>query len=121
MNFKSRHLQRLSQKALAPFLVLSILGYFVYHSVQGDRGILAWMQLQERFLKIQSELEGIVQVREELEEKVQGLQPESIKRDLLDQQVRLQLGYTRPDEVVILLKMDKEEELNPTLMSPSLE
>ncbi|MBS0271488.1 MAG: septum formation initiator family protein [Proteobacteria bacterium] len=120
MNFKSRHLQRLSQKAIAPFIVLSVLGYFVYHSVQGDRGILAWMQLQERFLKIQSELIELTQVREELEEKVQGLQPESIKRDLLDQQVRLQLGYIRPDEVVIL-KVDKEEELDSTMMSPAVE
>ncbi len=102
MNFKSRNFQRLSQKALAPFMVLSLMGYFIYHSIQGDRGILAWVQIQDRLFKTQNHLQGIMQARLELEEKVRDLRPESINRDLLDQQVRLQLGYTRPDEVVIL-------------------
>ena len=106
MNLNMRNLQRLSQKALAPFMVLSVMGYFIYHSIQGDRGILAWMQLQERLLHIQSELNEITQARQDLEEKVHDLRPESINRDLLDQQVRLQLGYTRPDEIVIL-RLDK--------------
>ncbi|HUX79621.1 MAG TPA: septum formation initiator family protein [Alphaproteobacteria bacterium] len=106
MNFNTRNLQRLSQKALAPFMVFAIMAYFTYHSIQGDRGILAWMQLQERLLHIQSVLKEITQTRQELEEKVRDLRPESINRDLLDQQVRLQLGYTRPDEIVIL-RLDK--------------
>ena len=40
--------------------------------------------------------------RQELEEKVGFLRPESIDRDLLDQQVRLTLGYAHPDDIVIL-------------------
>lgn len=108
MNLNIRNLQRLSQKALAPFLILSVMGYFIYHSLQGERGILTWMQLQERLLHVQSQLKEITQARQELEEKVGDLRPESINRDLLDQQVRLKLGYTRPDEIVIL-KLDKPE------------
>ncbi len=102
MNFNSRNLHRLSQKAIAPFLALSVVGYFIYHSIQGDRGILAWVQLQERLTHSLGELNTVMKERQELEEKVQDLRPESINRDLLDQQVRLKLGYTRPDEVVIL-------------------
>lgn len=102
MNFKSRNFQRLSQKAIAPFLALSIIGYFIYHSIQGDRGILAWVQLQERLGQALYQLNKTVKERRALEEIVQDLRPESINRDLLDQQVRLQLGYTHPDEVVIL-------------------
>lgn len=102
MNFNARNFQRLSQKASAPFLALSIVGYFIYHSIQGDRGILAWVQLQERLLMAQIQVQEIINIRQELEEKVKNLRPESINRDLLDQQVRLQLGYTHPDEVVIL-------------------
>jgi len=109
MNFKSRHFQRLSQKALAPFMVLSVMGYFIYHSIQGDRGILAWVQLQDRLLQIQSQLKEITQARQELEEKVHDLRPESINRDLLDQQVRERLGYIGSDEVVIL-RLDKPEQ-----------
>src|SRR3990167_9985083 len=102
MNYKSRNFQRLSQKAIAPFLALSIIGYFIYHSIQGDRGILAWVQLQERLGQAIYQLNDTIKERRALEEIVQDLRPESINRDLLDQQVRLQLGYTHPDEIVIL-------------------
>jgi cell division protein FtsB len=102
MNFKSRNFQRLSQKAIAPFLSLSLIGYFIYHSIQGDRGVLAWVQLQERLTDALYQLNNTVKERKALEEIVQDLRPESINRDLLDQQVRLQLGYAHPDEIVIL-------------------
>jgi cell division protein FtsB len=102
MNFHSRNFQKLSQKAIAPFLALSIIGYFIYHSIQGDRGILAWVQLQECLGQAIYQLNDTIKERRSLEEIVQDLRPESINRDLLDQQVRLQLGYTHPDEVVIL-------------------
>lgn len=102
MNFKSRHFQRLSQKAIAPFFALSLIGYFIYHSIQGDRGILAWVQLQERLAMALCQLDATLKEKKALEEIVQDLRPESINRDLLDQQVRLQLGYVHPNEVVIL-------------------
>lgn len=102
MNLRTRNFQRLSQKAVAPFMVLSVMGYFIYHSIQGERGLLAWFKLQERFYMIESQLRDVTFEREELEEKVQALCPESINRDLLDQQVRQKLGYAHPDDVVIL-------------------
>lgn len=108
MNLKTRNFQRLSQKAIAPFMVLSVMGYFIYHSIQGERGLLAWFKLQERFHMVESQLLEVVFEREELEEKVQALRPESINRDLLDQQVRQKLGYTHPDDVVIL-RLDTPE------------
>lgn len=108
MNLRMRNFQRLSQKAVAPFMVLSVMGYFIYHSIQGERGLLAWFKLQERFHMVESQLRGVTFAREELEEKVQALRPESINRDLLDQQVRQKLGYTHPDDVVIL-RLDTPE------------
>jgi cell division protein FtsB len=114
MNYTSRHLQRLSQKAIGPFFVLSIMGYFIYHSIQGERGILAWIQLKDHLLKTESELKDVMTERLHLEEKVQDLRPESLNRDLLDQQVRLQLGYTRPDEIIIL--REESENLEDLIM-----
>lgn len=102
MNLRSRNFQRLSQKAITPFLALSIIGYFIYHSIQGDRGILAWVQLQERLARALCQLDDTVKERNALDVIVQDLRPESINRDLLDQQVRLQLGYAHPDEVILL-------------------
>ena len=117
MNFRSRHFQRLSQKAIAPFLALSIIGYFIYHSIQGDRGILAWVQLQERLTHALYQLNNTIQERTALEEIVQDLRPESINRDLLDQQVRLQLGYVHPNEIVIL-QLDKQQNNKKLTLPP---
>lgn len=69
---------------------------------------MAWFKLQERFHMVENQLREVVFEREELEEKVQALRPESINRDLLDQQVRQKLGYTHPDDVVIL-RLDNPE------------
>ena len=51
---------------------------------------------------MENQLKTLIDERQELEERVQALRPESINRDLLDQQVRQNLGYTHPDDVVIL-------------------
>jgi cell division protein FtsB len=102
MYFDSRNFVRLSQKAIAPFLIFAVVGYFVYHAIQGERGILAWVNLQDRLYQAQNVLDQTIKDREFLEERVHALRPESINRDFLDQQVRLQLGYIHPDEVVVL-------------------
>ncbi len=118
MNFNTRNLTRLSQKAIAPFLTFAVVGYFIYHSTQGERGILAWIHLQDRLHQAQQQLDQTVNYRKILEEKVKGLRPESLNRDLLDQQVRLLLGYTHPDEIVILKLGDPSKETNDSLITP---
>jgi cell division protein FtsB len=102
MYYDSRNFLRLSQKAVVPLLIFSIVGYFIYHAIQGERGILAWMHLHDRLFHAINVLEQTVKEKQTLEERVQALRPESINRDFLDQQVRLQLGYSHPDEVVLL-------------------
>lgn len=108
--FDSRNFLRLAQKALAPFLTITLIGYFVYHSIQGNRGILAWVRLNEQLHKKEDILKGLEQERQLLENKIKCLRPESLDRDLLDNQVRTQLGYTHPDEVVVLTLEDPSKE-----------
>lgn len=103
MTIDSRNLIRLSQRAFAPFLIFTLIGYFVYHSIQGDRGILSWLRLKDCLQKAERTLETKIGERKALEAKISCLRPDSLDRDLLDQQVREKLGYTHPDEVVILM------------------
>lgn len=108
MIFQSRNLYRLTQKAIGPFLVLSVIGYFLYHFIQGDRGVLAWMQLQKRLTSSLEHLACLKSEREALEEKVKALHPESLNSDLLDQEVRQKLGHVHPDEIVIIKPSPKD-------------
>jgi cell division protein FtsB len=110
MSIDKRNFLRLSQKACAPFLAFVVIGYFIYHSIQGDRGILAWLRLQDRLSTHQQQLTEVTKTRKALEAKISCLRPESLDRDLLDQRVRLQLGYTHPDEIVILTLEEPSQE-----------
>ncbi len=52
----------------------------------------------------QKQLDQITQQREGIERKVIALRPQSLDTDLLEEVARSELGYVRPDEIVILNK-----------------
>ncbi|WP_232314903.1 FtsB family cell division protein [Oceanibaculum pacificum] len=79
-----------------------MLGYFVYHAVQGDRGILAWRQVDQQIALAESALQEVSSVRRQLERRVTLLEPAHIDPDMLEERARLMLNLQRPDEVVIL-------------------
>lgn len=80
--------------------------YFAHFTLHGDRGLKALGHLRAQVEAKEVALGQIRQQREQLEARVHALQPGSIDGDLLEERARVVLGYTRPDEVLIL-----EEEL----------
>lgn len=94
-------LKRRVRFMIGPFLGLSMLCYFAYHVVHGERGILAWHQLERQVAEAQAELDQIRGQREVLEHRVSLLHNDNLDADLLDEVVRRNLGYGRPDEIVI--------------------
>ena len=99
MSYMQRDIKRRFTQALAPTLAIALMGYFIYHAIQGDRGLLAWIQLTQQLDIAKAELAAIKEARQQLEDKVGGLRPESLNRDLLEEQVRQFLGYSHPDEL----------------------
>ena len=95
-------LKRRAGDAVAPAIGFCVVGYFAYHSIQGDRGLVAWMRLNEHIEIARSELDGLRAERAALERRVSLLRPDSLDRDLLDEQARIVLNYARPGEIVIL-------------------
>ncbi len=86
---------------IGPLVGLSLIGYFSFHVVQGERGILAWQQLERQIEDAQAELGQIRSQRQILEHRVSLLHHDSLDADLLDEVVRRNLGYGRRDEIVI--------------------
>jgi len=108
---QSRHLRRIAKTSIIPLMGILLVAYFIYHAIQGDRGFLSWAHLTKQLENREEELSSLMAERQSLEEKVHGLRPESINPDLLDYQVRHQLGYTHPDDVVMLMPELSEEEV----------
>jgi cell division protein FtsB len=91
-------------RAMAPqILGAAICAYFVYHAVQGDRGLIAWLQLSRELAESQAVLADLSAERAALEHRVSLLRPESLDPDMLEEQARIMLNFGRPDDRTLLL------------------
>jgi cell division protein FtsB len=99
----ARELGRHARQAVVPVLGISLLTYFAYHAIQGERGLFAWMQLNQQLKQTQALADAVATQRSELENRVRRLSNASIDPDLLEERVRSMLNLGRDDEVVILL------------------
>jgi cell division protein FtsB len=81
--------------------VTLVLAYFGYHALHGRYGFLAWIDTARDLELARQELAALTAERQSLERDVGAFQPDSLDRDLLEEQLRL-LGYIRPNEVIVL-------------------
>ncbi|MDX6751316.1 septum formation initiator family protein [Geminicoccaceae bacterium 1502E] len=82
-------------------LSLLLLFYFGFHAVHGERGLLAWLDVEREIEAVKVEHERLVDERLRLEARVEALQPDRIDPDLLEEQLR-KMGYMSEGEVVVL-------------------
>lgn len=83
-------------------LGLSAVTYFAYHTVEGDRGLLAWWQLNRDIRVAESTLQTLQQERDGLEQRSRLLRPDHLDPDMLEERARAMAGLGHGDEVVIL-------------------
>lgn len=90
-----------------PTVAALVAGYFLLHTFQGDRGILAWMQLRQRVALAEVTLARLDGERARFEQRTRGLSNATLDRDLLDERVRAVTGLGHPDEFVIFIEPEK--------------
>jgi cell division protein FtsB len=95
-------IQRSARAALGPVLGICVVGYFAYHSFEGERGLYAYLRLTEQVRIAREHRDDVRAERVTLERRVALLRTDSLDRDMLDEQSRALLNYARPDEVIIL-------------------
>lgn len=76
--------------------------YFAYHANQGRHGLEARWRLQVRAELLANELRDLEAVRATLERDTALLAPDTPDPDMLDEQVRRQLGYARAGDRVLI-------------------
>jgi cell division protein FtsB len=86
---------------IGPILGISLVGYFAYHLVQGDRGLIAWMRLSQEIREAKATLDEVEAERQPLARRVALLRPDHLDRDLLDERARATLNLVAPNEIVI--------------------
>ena len=89
---------------IGPLLGALALVYFGYHVVQGDRGLITWIQKSQQIELANIELAALRTRYKELNHRTSMLRPESLDLDLLDERVRIVLNKIRNDEVILFNK-----------------
>ncbi len=89
---------------VGPVLGVCAVGYFAYHAVHGDRGLIAWWNIKEQVAAANDALAQSRAERERLEKRVRLLNPGSLDPDMLEERARVMLNYGYADELVILEK-----------------
>jgi cell division protein FtsB len=87
---------------VGPVLGVCAVGYFAYHVVHGDRGVIAWWNVKQRVQAAKSILAQTRTEREILDHRVQLMNPSSLDPDMLEERARLMLNYGYSDDIVIL-------------------
>lgn len=93
---------RVLRQVVGPLIGAAVVGYFAYHTVEGERGLMALTQLQSRVSEAEKTLGTVRAERMALERRARLLRPDNLDPDMLDEQGRRVLDVTGPDDLVIL-------------------
>jgi cell division protein FtsB len=94
-------IRRRARLIAGPVAGISLVVYFSYHLVAGDRGFLAWRQLSEEIRIAQADLDQSQAERDALDRRVNLMRPSHLDRDMLDERARAALNLAGPNERVI--------------------
>jgi cell division protein FtsB len=97
-----REFRRRAHLIVGPVLGIALTGYFAYHLVEGDRGLISWLRLTQEIRTENGKLEAVRAQRQTLDLKVSNLKPDHLDPDLLDERVRATLNFVAPNETVIM-------------------
>lgn len=89
---------------VGPVIGMSVVVYFAYHAVQGDRGLIALGKLRADVDHLQAQVLDARAERMDMERKVYALRSDSLDPDLLEERARHMLGYGHADELVVITR-----------------
>jgi cell division protein FtsB len=80
----------------------AVASYFIWHGVNGQRGLKASTEYEMKIAKLRDELEGLKSERTSWERKIALIRGDQVDADILEDEVRSKLGKVYRNEVVIL-------------------
>lgn len=95
-------IRRRARHVVGPFLGAAALVYFGYHTIQGERGLLAWWSLRHEIREAEAHLARVEEQKLTLERRTQLLRPDSLDRDMLEERARLMLNLGRDSELTVI-------------------
>ena len=97
-----REIKKRARHITGPLLAIAVFGYFSYHSIQGDRGLVALVHVSQQTQIANANFDKVARERLALERRTNLLRPDHLDPDLLNERVRTSLGFLLPNEIVIM-------------------
>lgn len=82
-------------------LVLTV--YFTLHAYSGEHSLQQLQALNQKESVLQTLKNKVITDREILERRITALKANGLDPDMLEEQVRINLGFAHPDEVVVFI------------------
>ena len=86
-----------------------VASYFVWHAIHGQRGLKTRDENSEKVAEMQATLDGLRAERARWKQKIDLVRGESIDRDILEEQARIELGRIQKNEVIILTPLPAQK------------
>ena len=100
---------RARARQVAPQVLLACLAaYFGYHALQGDRGVLAWLRLEQELAQVQALDAELAAEEARLTQHIALMRPDHLDPDMLEEQARLMLNYGRADDYLVILPEESD-------------
>ena len=96
-----REIKRRLKAAIAPLIFLSLVGYFGWNAVQGNRGLVAYAQRQELLAQAQADQARARTERDAWDRRVTGLRSRHLDADTLDERSRAMLNLADPTDIIV--------------------
>lgn len=96
-----QELRRRVQGSLPPLVFLSLVAYFCWNAVNGERGLKTYPARRDELRHAQAELARVEAERDGWERRVAGLRGNRIDPDTLDERARAMLNMADPNDIVV--------------------
>lgn len=83
-------------------LAAGVSAYFIWHGLNGQRGLKASVEYEQRITELRRELAGLRGERGQWERRIALIRGEEVDRDILENEARAVLGRVHRNEVVLL-------------------
>jgi cell division protein FtsB len=93
--------KRILKGVLVPAVFLAVSGYFAWHAVHGERGLMARDKRQGDIVAARAALQQAEAERDAMERRVAGLRGDRLDRDQLEERARSLLNMVGRDEVIV--------------------
>lgn len=103
-----RKQQRKKEIAIISIAVLLVF-YFVFHAFSGKKGVFALSSMQKELLSKSKQLEEKRAKRIEIEHRVNLLKSDSLDLDILEEQVKKNLGFSKKNEKIYDMSKKKKK------------